>query len=168
MRNRKFFFRKRGDQISFVKTNSSLMLSNRKMNFSFFLFFFLIEKKNKKLIFFDKSFMGVFYSFFYNSFSGFLGGFFVEMGLRGMGFSCKKKENILIFELGLSHAIFYEIPKMINVFYVKGKLLIFGYHKETVTNICVELQKLRYPNSYSGRGLVYLGETIKLKETRKK
>ena len=78
-------------------------------------------------------------------------------------------KNQFYFKLGYSHLIYFKIPEDINTFCVKfTKLFIFGnvpYQK--LTQVTSQLRDCKKPEPYKGKGILYYGETIKLKKGKK-
>lgn len=92
---------------------------------------------------------------------------FVGVGYRA--FSIEHLKNQFYFKLGYSHLIYFKIPEDINTFCVKfTKLFIFGnvpYQK--LTQVTSQLRDCKKPEPYKGKGILYYGETIKLKKGKK-
>ncbi len=88
-----------------------------------------------------------------------------ELELQGVGYKVELQTNNLIFSLGFSHDIKFELPKGITaeVGEKKNKVAIFGSDKELVGLLAEKIRSLRPPEPYKGKGIRYLGEIIKKK-----
>ncbi|MCR8613243.1 MAG: 50S ribosomal protein L6 [Mycoplasma sp.] len=100
-----------------------------------------------------------------NMIAGVNKGFEKELLIKGVGYKAEKKGEELILSLGYSHKINMTIPKELDVEVVKGTIIkVSGIDKVLVGQFAANVKKLRKPNAYSGKGVSYKGEIIKLKE----
>nr|YP_006280830.1 ribosomal protein L6 [Cyanophora paradoxa]ADW79184.1 ribosomal protein L6 [Cyanophora paradoxa] len=95
--------------------------------------------------------------------------------LNGLGFRVFKflikKNNIffLKFKLGFSHKLYIKIPNELTVSCrKKNKIIIQGNNKQTVTNFSKKIQFLKIPEIYSGKGILFTTDVIKIKPGKKK
>lgn len=96
-------------------------------------------------------------------------GFTKTLSLIGIGYRVSIKNKILILSLGFSHTITYKIPKNIIIKCPsQTEIIIKGNNKQIVGQIAAKLRSYRPPEPYKGKGIFYLNETIKIKETKKK
>lgn len=91
---------------------------------------------------------------------------------KGLGFKYKysdKKKINLELKLGFSHLTTLIIPyKEIKVFLLKkNRLVIQGFDYSLVTNFAQKIKRVRFPNSYTGKGFWYKNEFINLKPIKK-
>lgn len=121
---------------------------------------------NSSLIYFFKgrSFVG-FLKNLYSSLNFGLHGFYVELIIVGLGFKITRyrSDSLLEFELQFSHKLFYKIPNDVLIKTSKKYILIFGLDKAKVYDVANSLKGLRFPNTYTGTGIRFKGEKIKLK-----
>lgn len=104
-----------------------------------------------------------------NLINGVTYGFLNELNLVGIGYRATIKDNNLILKLGYSHDITCLIPNNIKVICPKqNKIIIFGTEKSVVNQFSNEIRNLRKPDSYLGKGIIFEGETLNLKERKKK
>ena len=91
-------------------------------------------------------------------------GFTRELELVGVGYRAAKQGNDLQLNLGYSHPIKFEQPVGI-VFEVPdpSRVKISGTDKELVGRTASQIRKLRPPEPYKGKGILYRGEKIKRK-----
>lgn len=121
--------------------------------------------KNNKLLFFNKTSYKSFLVNFKNSLYGVSYGFFTLLRLKGVGFRSwvDRLRNDLVLVIGYSHYVFYRIPKDVIIKSKKGRILIFGIDKQIVYNVAAEVQSLRYPDIYKGKGIQSFGKNLVLK-----
>lgn len=108
-----------------------------------------------------------------NLLSGVSEGFAVSLELHGIGFRVEEDADrgVAIFRLGFSHTI--ELPmkdKETGTFFniINPQLLqVAGVNREAVHQRAAKVRALRSPEPYKGKGIRYMSEPIKLKETKK-
>ena len=80
------------------------------------------------------------------------------------------KDKILQLKLGWSHFLNYQIPWGIRIFSFQDEqniLYIFGFNKNQVLQVTSTIRSFCVPNIYTGKGIFYFNEQIKLKEGKK-
>jgi large subunit ribosomal protein L6 len=95
-----------------------------------------------------------------------------KLKLIGVGFRVSSLKtldfDILYFKLGYSHAIYFKVPKTLNVFCLKyNKLFIIGYSSVFLTQVAALIRSYKIPEPYKGKGILYTSEKIILKEGKK-
>lgn len=96
-------------------------------------------------------------------------GFEKKLKLVGVGYKAKTKENYLELNLGFSHVVKYFPKKGIDIKCNSNtELTIFGINKQLVGQTAAEIRLLRPPEPYKGKGIRYLNEIIKIKDSKKK
>jgi len=91
-------------------------------------------------------------------------GFTKELELVGVGYRASKQGNDLQLNLGFSHpvkfvqpdGILFEVPE-------PARVKVIGSDKELVGRTASQIRKLRPPEPYKGKGILYRGEKIKRK-----
>lgn len=161
---RRFLIDKKDIKLT-LENFSNFKITNRKITYNYF---YNYREKNNKLLFFEKDILGFFLNFMYKGILGLKTGFFVQLFLNGVGFKCEKKENKLIFDLGYSHKLSYKIPEGVFFFIKRARILVFSYNKEILGLVQNEIKLLRYPDVYKGKGIIYFGQILKLKEGKKR
>jgi len=79
-----------------------------------------------------------------------------------------KENNLLTFDLGFSHKVYYNIPIDLKIEIKKNKFLkIFGIVLNYVTQTAVRIKFLKKPDIYKGKGFRYRKELLKLKQGKK-
>jgi large subunit ribosomal protein L6 len=91
-------------------------------------------------------------------------GFTKELELVGVGYRASKQGNDLQLNLGFSHPVKFTQPEGI-LFEVPdpARVNITGSDKELVGRTASQIRKLRPPEPYKGKGILYRGEKIKRK-----
>lgn len=96
-------------------------------------------------------------------------GFVKRIEVTGVGFRASVDGRMLILYLGFSHEIRYFIPEGVSVVAEKPTLLVIsGYDKQIVGQVCSEIRHFRKPEPYKGKGIMFEGEKILRKEGKKK
>ena len=100
-----------------------------------------------------------------NMVTGVTEGFSKQLVINGVGYRVQAKKEYLIFTLGYSHLIYYEIPAGIEVkIDSTTALTINGCDKELVGKAAAEIRGFRPPEPYKGKGVKYKDEVILRKE----
>jgi len=92
-------------------------------------------------------------------------GFEKVLEVNGVGYRAELDGKKLVLYVGYSHPVPIEPPEGIS-FDVDAKtrqIKISGYDKVVVGQIAADIRKVRPPEPYKGKGIRYLGETIRLK-----
>lgn len=76
---------------------------------------------------------------------------------------------ILQLKIGFSHTVFLKLPSNIKVhcFKSNSKIYLFGTNYRKLLQITSFIRKLKIPEPYKGKGILYELENIKLKEGKK-
>lgn len=93
-----------------------------------------------------------------------------KVKIEGLGYKAQKQDNKIIFTLGFSHKIEYEIKNGVSVEIDKaGQLISVKSHdKELLGFVCSEIRAFRPVEPYKGKGIRYENEVILRKEGKKK
>jgi large subunit ribosomal protein L6 len=91
-------------------------------------------------------------------------GFQKRLQLSGTGYRVQQRGKGLEMSLGFSHPVLVD-PLGTNSLAVDGQttVVISGPNKETVGEQAARIRKIRKPNAYSGKGVRYENEVIRLK-----
>jgi large subunit ribosomal protein L6 len=91
-------------------------------------------------------------------------GYRKQLEITGVGYRATKIADKLQLNLGYSHPIEIAAPSGI-VFEVESpvRLSVVGIDKELVGQIAAQVRATRKPEPYKGKGVHYLGETIRRK-----
>ncbi|MGL6125228.1 MAG: 50S ribosomal protein L6 [Metamycoplasmataceae bacterium] len=92
-------------------------------------------------------------------------GFNKKLLIKGVGYKASVANNILEVHAGYSHPHTLEIPENIKLELPKPtEIVVSGNDKQAVGEFSAKIRKIRKPNVYSGKGIMYDNETIRRKE----
>ena len=93
-------------------------------------------------------------------------GYAKKLEITGTGYRVVAKGTGLEFSLGFSHTIVVEAPEGIE-FTIEPKsqtlFTVSGIDKQLVGETAARIRKLKKPEPYKGKGIHYVGETIRRK-----
>jgi large subunit ribosomal protein L6 len=96
-------------------------------------------------------------------------GFERRLTLVGVGYRAQAQGDKITLSLGFSHPVEHKMPAGIKVETPsQTEIVVKGSDKQKVGQIAAELRAFRPPEPYKGKGVRYVGETVILKETKKK
>jgi len=102
-------------------------------------------------------------------FIGLTQGFLVSLECVGVGYKVSVNKNTLEFKLGYSHTSVFVFPEDVEVFLPKPNLIcFFGLDKKRLHNLAAQVQNLKIPDAYKGKGLQWKNVKYNLKEGKKK
>jgi large subunit ribosomal protein L6 len=99
--------------------------------------------------------------------TGVSAGFSKTLEINGTGYSVEKKDDYVVFNLGYSHPIYYELPEGVEGVLepkVKTKITVTGINKQAVGSAAAKIRSFRPPEPYKGKGVKYSDEVIRRKE----
>ncbi len=130
-----------------------LMISDDRINVT-------MEKDDKK----THALQGLTRSLVANMVTGVSEGFQRALEINGIGYRSEVSGNTIIFNLGYSHPIHFNIPKGIEVALEKNNVLkLSGIDKELLGHTAASIRRLRPPEPYKGKGIKYQEEYIQRK-----
>ncbi len=92
-------------------------------------------------------------------------GFSRGIEINGVGYTVETKGNYVVFNLGYSHPIYYEIPEGVSItLNGKTKLTVSGADKQAVGSSAAKIRSFRPPEPYKGKGVKYVDEVIRRKD----
>lgn len=96
-------------------------------------------------------------------------GFEKKLDLVGVGYKAENSGQEIKFDLGYSHPILFNYPQDIQITIVKGThLIITGADKQKVGQVVAEIESLRKPEPYKGKGVRIVGKFLRMKEGKSK
>jgi large subunit ribosomal protein L6 len=112
----------------------------------------------------DKAFHGLTRSLLANMITGVSNGFSKELELVGVGYRVQQKGKGITLSVMLSHTVDIEPPEGVKL-KVEGnnQITVSGIDKQAVGQLAAEIRKVRPPNAYTGKGVRYSGEIVRLK-----
>ncbi len=96
-------------------------------------------------------------------------GFERRLQLVGVGYRAQAQGNKVNLTLGFSHPIVYPLPDGVKAETpTQTEIVIKGVDRQKVGQVAAEIRAYKPPEPYKGKGVRYAGETVTLKETKKK
>jgi large subunit ribosomal protein L6 len=84
--------------------------------------------------------------------------------LIGVGYRAELKGKQVIFALGYSHAVVFDVPTGIDVTIDKQThITVTGVDRQLVGQVAANIRRLREPDPYKQKGVRYTGEVLKKK-----
>lgn len=100
-----------------------------------------------------------------NMVTGVTQGFKKTLDIVGVGYRVEKKQDYLVFTLGYSHPIYYELPAGLKEqIESPTRITVSGADNEVVGRAAAEIRGFRPPEPYKGKGVKYSDEVIRRKE----
>ena len=99
-----------------------------------------------------------------NAVTGVTAGFKKELDIVGVGYRGEVKGKQVIFALGYSHAVVFDIPTGIDITIDRQThVTVTGVDRQLVGQVAAEIRRLRKPDPYKQKGVRYTGEVLKKK-----
>ena len=99
-----------------------------------------------------------------NAVHGVSEGFKKELDIVGIGYRAQVSGQQVVFALGYSHPVVFDIPTGISVAVDKQThLTVSGVDRQKVGQVAADIRSLRKPDPYKQKGVRYTGEEIKKK-----
>ena len=99
-----------------------------------------------------------------NAVHGVSEGFTRELDIVGVGYRAEVKGRQIVFALGYSHPVVFELPDGIDVKVDKqNHIVVSGIDRQLVGQIAADIRSLRKPDPYKQKGIRYTGEVLKKK-----
>jgi large subunit ribosomal protein L6 len=99
-----------------------------------------------------------------NAVVGVTEGFKKELDIVGVGYRAELKGKQVIFALGYSHAVVFDIPPGIDIVIDKQThITVTGVDRQLVGQVAANIRRLRKPDPYKQKGVRYTGEVLKKK-----
>jgi len=109
-------------------------------------------------------FHGLARSLVYNAVVGVTEGYKKELDIVGVGYRAELKGKQVIFALGYSHAVVFDVPQGIDVVIDKQThITVTGVDRQLVGQVAANIRRLRKPDPYKQKGVRYTGEVLKKK-----
>jgi len=156
----KYIFIKKAKYLDFNFNSFNFFLFNnlKNINYKFSLNYnFSFLKKNLVNIFYFKNFVerSKFINILKKSFFFVTHGFCLHLELIGLGYSVtvKKLKNLLRFNIGFNHSVYYIIPKNIIIKTKRKRLFLFSYSFFLLKKVSVDLKNFRQLSVYKLKGI---------------
>jgi large subunit ribosomal protein L6 len=99
-----------------------------------------------------------------NAVAGVTDGFKKELDIVGVGYRAELKGKQVVFALGYSHAVVFDIPPGIDLVIDKQThITVTGVDRQLVGQVAANIRRLREPDPYKQKGVRYTGEVLKKK-----
>lgn len=96
-------------------------------------------------------------------------GFERKLSLVGVGYRAQAQGDKLNLSLGFSHPVVHQMPAGVKCETPsQTEIVIKGIDKQKVGQVAAEVRAYRSPEPYKGKGVRYVDEVVKIKETKKK
>ena len=104
-----------------------------------------------------------------NMVTGVTKGFEKKLSLVGVGYKAQAAGDKLNLSLGFSHPVVHAMPAGVTCATpTPTEIIIKGIDRQQVGQVAAEVRAYRSPEPYKGKGVRYVDEVVKLKETKKK
>jgi large subunit ribosomal protein L6 len=99
-----------------------------------------------------------------NAVAGVTQGFKRELDIVGIGYRGELKGRQVVFALGYSHPIVFDIPQGIDIAIDKQThITVTGIDRQLVGQVAADIRRMRKPDPYKQKGVRYTGEVLKKK-----
>ncbi|MFV0389514.1 MAG: 50S ribosomal protein L6 [Pyrinomonadaceae bacterium] len=113
-----------------------------------------------------------------NAVVGVTDGFTQQMDVVGVGYKADLQGKKLVFALGYSHPVEYQLPEGVDaaierlnskasIQQYQTTLTLSGIDKQKLGQVAAELNRLRKPDAYKGKGIRYADRLYRLKQGKK-
>jgi len=110
------------------------------------------------------AFHGLARSLVANAVTGVTDGFKRELDIVGVGYRAELKGKQVVFALGYSHAVVFDVPNGIDITIDKQThITVTGVDRQLVGQVAANIRRLRKPDPYKQKGVRYTGEVLKKK-----
>lgn len=111
---------------------------------------------------------GLYRALLANMVKGVSEGFVLKQELVGVGYRAEAKGQILELSLGYSHDIHIQLPSEIKVSAVTEKrsnpvITLESADKQLLGQVAAKIRSFRAPEPYKGKGIKFVGETLRRK-----
>jgi len=99
-----------------------------------------------------------------NAVLGVTEGFKRELDIVGVGYRAEAKGKQIVFALGYSHPVVFDVPTGIDIAIDKQThITVTGVDRQLVGQVAANIRRLRKPDPYKQKGVRYTGEVLKKK-----
>ena len=99
-----------------------------------------------------------------NAVRGVTEGFRKDLDIVGVGYRAEIKGKQVVFALGYSHIVVFDIPPGIDIAIDKQThITVTGIDRQSVGQVAANIRRLRKPDPYKQKGVRYTGEVLKKK-----
>ncbi len=99
-----------------------------------------------------------------NAVKGVTEGFRKDLDIVGVGYRAEVKGKQVVFALGYSHPVVFDIPTGIEIAIDKQThVTVTGIDRQLVGQVAADIHAMRKPDPYKQKGVRYTGEILKKK-----
>jgi large subunit ribosomal protein L6 len=99
-----------------------------------------------------------------NAVVGVTEGFKKELDIVGVGYRAESKGKQVIFALGYSHPVVFDVPQGIEIAVSnQTHIVVTGVDRQLVGQVAADIRSMRKPDPYKQKGVRYTGEVLKKK-----
>jgi large subunit ribosomal protein L6 len=99
-----------------------------------------------------------------NMVTGVTKGWEKTLEIVGVGFRAEKTGDKITLRVGFSHTVEVKpLPGVSLAIDGPSRIKVMGINKETVGEMAAEIRAIRPPDAYKGKGIRYVGETVRIK-----
>src|SRR5438270_3919641 len=122
----------------------------------------VVERPSESKV--HRSLHGLTRTLVWNMIEGVSKGYEKQLELVGVGYRASRQGEALVLNVGLSHTVRYPVPKGITIDVpAPTRIHIKGASKEQVGQVAAEVRKVRPPDPYKGKSILYPGERSRRK-----
>jgi large subunit ribosomal protein L6 len=112
----------------------------------------------------ERSLHGLLRALLANAVQGAAVGFTKQLDIVGVGYRAELKGKQVVFALGYSHPVVFDIPAGIDVAIDKQThVTVTGVDRQLVGQVAANIRRLRKPDPYKQKGVRFTGEVLKKK-----
>jgi len=113
----------------------------------------------------ERALHGLARSLIANMITGVSEGYQKVLDIVGVGYKAQVKDDKIMFSLGYSHPVEFQLPQGIkaSVDTKQTQITLSGIDKQQIGQLAASIKALRLPDAYKGKGVRYSGERLKLK-----
>ena len=90
-------------------------------------------------------------------------GFSKTLELVGVGYRVQQKGKSLTLSVMFSHPVNIDPLPEVDLKVDENRIIVTGINKQKVGEMAAQIRKVRPPNAYTGNGIRYLGEYVRIK-----
>lgn len=115
-----------------------------------------------------RSLHGLYRALINNMVVGVSAGYTIQQELVGVGYRAEAKGQLLEMSLGYSHDVIMQLPKEVKVATVTEKranpiITLSSHDKQLIGQVAAKIRSLRKPEPYKGKGIKFVGESLRRK-----
>lgn len=117
------------------------------------------NKEDKKI----RSLFGMFRANLANAVKGVDSGFEKKLEMKGVGYRAQMQGSDLVLSVGFSHPVKFTPQEGVNLSVADNVITVAGIDKVLIGEMAARIRKVRKPEPYKGKGIMYQGEHIRRK-----